>query len=742
MDTRMRRAWSAPAVAALLGLGVLGAVFAGASDPLAAGPARDEPVGDPGFVVVGTVPADALVPAEDAAPVHADSALRVLGAKGMQQDPTIIEEEGFEGETFPPEGWELADEVSDTEGANIVNGWSRQICEVPTNGGDASAWSAGGGSQGNQLACGAAFTQPQASQLIHPHIDASSFPAGVQIQFSFWVDWRVQDETVSNGFFVCVRPAPTEQGICRYFTDTPVNPIPRKRWLTPSNPLVFTQLAGKPDAEMFFFFVDQTPDGTHSGVFVDNVVISGLSEAPTATPTPTEGAPTVTRTPTPQVTIGPSPTATLRPTEPASRIHLPILLKNADKDDPSMFPTPQSSSVTIEFGIAVSGDGTVVGKASQFQYGIMQLCSKQGWAGYAAGTLLRRQWYYWDGGAFAEIPGDGLNGTADAGEYDWVSQCAVFEPEGVRQPIPINRYKVAVFIGGATEPVASEVAEVVDGPIPGQPTYTPTWTPQPTIAPTVTPIATPGEGGVVCKQAFENGDFERGPSVGWTLQTNANQTDISRVIRRAPDVSPGFVAAGGEWLALLGGGVDVRDLIITPLWELPEASTIISATLDFSFGIITEEQKDGTHDDTMTFWFVNQDNQRIQIPRSGMSEEVIDPNQWYNLADPLDVSQFITQREGWSQARFLVESGNSAAASSIHLLDEIKLEICVNTGNPAPVQNLPRRGSARDGSPGGLAPTWVEPAQLTPTGRSFGELQIGRGAGLSIEAVPAGIQRR
>lgn len=736
MDTRLRRAWSPPTVAALLGLGVLGAVFAGASDPLAAGPARDEPVGAAGIVIVGTVPPDALVAADDVAAGDAGSSWSALGADGMQQDPTIIEEEGFEGETFPPEGWEVIDDISDTEGANIVNGWSRQICEVPTNGGDASAWSVGGGSQGSQLACGAAFTQPQASQLVHPHIDASGFPVGVQIQFSFYVDWRLQEETVANGFFVCVRPAPTEQGVCRYFTDTLTNPIPRKRWLTPSNPLLFTQLAGKPDAEMFFLFVDQAPDGTHSGVFVDNVVISGLSEAPTATPTATRGAPTVTHTPTRQVTVGPSPTATLRPTEPASRIHLPILMKNADKDDPAMFPTPASSSVTVEFGTAVSADGTVVRKATQFQYGITQLCSKQSWAGYPAGTLLRRQWYYWDGGAFAEIPGDGLNGTANAGEYDWVSQCAVFEPEGVRQPIPINRYKVAVFIGGATEPVASEVAEVMDGAPPGQPTYTPTWTPQPTIPPTVTPEVTPGQGRR-CQQVIENGDFERGPSVGWTLQTNAEQTDISRVIVKATDVDPRFRAAGGDWLALLGGGANVSDEIITPLMDLPEASAVISATFNFSFGIITEEQKNGNHDDQLRVWLVNEDNQRIQVPRSSFTEELIDPNSWYELTDPVDITPLITQREGWTKARLMFESLNSPTLRSIHMLDEIELVVCTNS-QAAPETQRP----APDPSAGTLAPGWVQPGNMARMGNQLPNLSASprlKARGVTIPAPP---QRR
>ena len=59
------------------------------------------------------------------------------------------------------------------------------------------------------------------------------------------VDWRVQDTTVANGFFVCVRPSPREQGLCRFFTDTPANPIPKRRWLALSAPLVFEQAASK-----------------------------------------------------------------------------------------------------------------------------------------------------------------------------------------------------------------------------------------------------------------------------------------------------------------------------------------------------------------------------------------------------------------------------------------------------------------------------------------------------------------
>ncbi len=720
MDNRVRRVSRMPAAVALLAVAsvmsvVLAGSFGGAARKLAAGPASA--VGDDRVVEV--MPASALVVVDDPVGVSPGQADRGPGIASevqagrpgwagdaeapQQQAPTLVEEQGFEDANFPPEGWEIFDNISDTSGAGSVNGWSRQICQAWA--GDASAWSVGGGSQGSQLTCGGGFTQAQDNELRYTHIDASNFPEGLQVDFRFWVDWRVQDQgdVINNGFLACVRAVPGTDGNCVYFRDTPENPTPRKRWLGPSAPLVFKQAANRPDAEVFFRFMDTAPDGAHSGVFIDNVVISGLAEAPTTTPTTV--APTATRTPTRTATPGPSLTPTPRP---ASIIHLPMAMKDADKDDPAMFPPPVASSATVEFGIEVQEDGTVVGKATQFQFGIMRLCSKMSWFGFTAGTQMRWQWYQWDGSAFAEIPG-ALNGTIDAGEADWVRRCAASQQNGVPVPIPVNRYKVAVFVGDSSEPIGSGIAEVLDGPVPGQPTYTPTWTPQPTIAASVTPTAKPGES-TRCEQPFENGDFERGPSVGWTLETNATQTDISRVIVRGSTIDPNFPVPGGEWLAVLGGGVNVRDGLYTPLWDLPEASTIISATLTYYMGISTEETVNGTNDDIVAPLFLNQDNERIQVPDSGISEENVTHDRWYRFRH--DVTQLMTQRDGWNRARLIFVSSNSAAVPSVHLLDEVRLEMCVRTGGAGQARRTSRAAAG--------AELWNEPTAVLPRDAALG----------------------
>lgn len=552
------------------------------------------------------------------------------------------------------------------------------MCESP-DGSQGAAWSVGGGTDGAGLACGAAYTRPVESYLTRSGVDTRSFQGGLLVTLNLWVDSPAPSPGEPEPFRVCMLPRGQTQARCFSFN---LQPTQRRRWLELREPLSFPEAANREAVDILFVYRDLAPSGTQSGVFIDNVVIMGLPGAapPTETPaTPPTGQATATRT----ATRGPSATPTLRPTPtPAGRVaFLPILMQSADKDDPATFPTAPSTTINIAFGSDVRPDGTVVGASKVFAAGILRLCAKESWYGFARGTTIAWKWHFFSGGTWVEIPGAG--DSADAGAVEWARQCITNEPGGNPAPLPETRYRVSVFVSDDPEPAAVEEALVTDDPGPGVPTLEPTHTPEPTIAPSPTPAKTPIPGAPLCEPPIENGDFERGPSVGWFLRTNATDTNISRVIVRAADIGPNVRAAGGDWMAIMGGGVDVVDQLGTPLFELPDASDVVSATLDFKAAILTEQSADGTSDDTFAPFFINQDNASVQVPRSGISEENVPANligQWLELQAPIDVTQLIIRRDGWSQARLLFQSRNSADRPSVHFVDEVELVICLKGG--------------------------------------------------------------
>lgn len=346
--------------------------------------------------------------------------------------------------------------------------------------------------------------------------------------------------------------------------------------------------------------------------------------------------------------------------------------------------TPARGQVQIDFGSSIDVEDRVQNRGRQFQYGIVRLCAQVSWnRELPDSTLIRWQWYQKSGTRFEPIEASTLNGTIVVGEEQRVysSRCIrAVDGDGSDVPVFRNEYKVDAFVNGAATPDSSGTAVISDNVPPGATAIPPSPSPRPTLAvsPTPRPVATstPGDS-VRCVQVIENGNFEQGPAVAWSLATNVQPPNntTSRVIRKASDLQ--LMAAGGEWLANMGGQVNVQDQLVSAPFDFPEASQIVSATLDFSFGIITDETKDGSHDDTMVAALVSEGGGSVlTIPRSGISEEIIDSNSWYSLSQPLDVTELVTARPGWTGAQLLFESRNDAEASSYHILDEVRLSLC------------------------------------------------------------------
>jgi len=620
-------------------------------------PAPVEAARPPQYHVVG---AARLVPA--AGP---DS--RVHRPLGVAQQGEEVASLDFEDPAFPPGDWTLLDNVNGKTGRESRHAWSRQTCERDAaTGGEASAWCSGGGLDGAKNACGENIGLGTEPWLQHPGFDISAYPAGIQIDLMAMLDTPVGKRVL----YVCAAPEGSTNFDCA--TLALPNEQLRARWLTLQTPIYLANTAGLSTVQVAFVFNDKDGAGDYPGIFIDNVRIEGLSEPPAtaeASPTTTR-RPTSTRTPT-RVRFTATPTA--RPTQSKLRAYLPFLSMNK--------VGIEDHWIGITFGSEIGDENHVANPGKQFQFGTMSLCGEIAWGGFSPSTELRWQWYRRVNGVFEEIPSATLNGSvvvSDEPEHFVSANCLAAVEDGAPAPLPVNDYKLSVFIEPETSAFNSETVAITDEVPPGKTPIGPRPTAGPTGRPSATPKATPG--GEHC-QNVDNADFERGPSTGWSLRTNVDPPNdtVERVIRLSSDVIQTPPEQLGEYLAVLGGGENVQDNLLSSEFPLPEASEIVSATLNFDFLMFTDETRDGTNDDVAVGFFMNQDGQAVAIPGTGISEENIDPSRIYTLRDPVDVVSLVTKRDGWTSAQLGFQSANSDADVSFHVFDNIVFALCTRS---------------------------------------------------------------
>lgn len=620
-------------------------------------PARVEAARPPQYHVIGEA---RLVPARG----PASGVSRPLGVAQQGEEVASLD---FEDPAFPPGDWTLLDNVNGKTGRESRHAWSRQTCERDgATGGEASAWCSGGGLDGAKNACGENIGLGTEPWLQHPGFDISAYPAGIQIDLMAMLDTPVGRPVL----YVCAAPEGSTNFQCA--TLGLPNEQLRARWLTLQAPIYLPDTAGMSTVQVAFVFHDKDGAGDYPGIFLDNIRIEGLTEAPAtpeASPTSTR-RPTSTRTPT-RVRFTATPTA--RPTQSKQRAYLPFLSMNKEGYEPRW--------IGVTLGSGIGDQNHVSNPGKQFQFGTMSLCGEVAWGGFSPSAELRWQWYRRINGVFEEIPSATLNGSVVVGDEpeNFVSTlCLATVEDGMPAPLPVNDYKLAVFIEPETSAFTSETAAITDDVPPGKTPIGPRPTAGPTGRPSPTAKATPG--GEHC-QNVDNADFERGPSTGWSLRTNVDAPNdtVERVIRLSADVIQNPPAQLGEYLAVLGGGENVQDNLLSSEFPLPEASEIVSATLNFDFLMFTDETRDGTNDDIAVGFFMNQDGQAVAIPGTGISEENIDPDRIYTLQDPVDVASLITKRDGWTSAQLGFQSANSAAAVSYHVFDNVEFALCTRS---------------------------------------------------------------
>jgi len=588
-----------------------------------------------------------------------------------QAEPVQVEYQTFEGTTFPPANWQALDNLS-AQNPNYT--FSRALCDPdPLTGGLASAWAVGGGAKGTELDCGAAYSEPVESFLLYGPIDTTDYHDGLQVSALFRLN-----QPVPTGDFntrVCATQGPRVTDL----NCIPVGPENSNWVVYPARQMLWA----KEQSQVVFavMYRDQSPMGGHFGAFVDNILIEGLpGEAATPTPTravtqpPPPGSPTATR-----VVI---PTDTPRPTpRPSKVIYLPMLFKNTEAVE---LPTPASSLMTVGFGVVVDDQGNLIQPGAVFQFGIPSLCARMAWIGQPPLTQMRWQWYR----NSRPLNVEGLNGSlSNIPASGSTPSCAVGGEDADGNPIPVPKgsYDVAVYLNYATTATVIGNVVIQDDPPPGAtaiptgpyPTREPTQ-PEPTATtegPTPTPTPEPGTG--ACRSWLTNANFESGPQ-DWFAFVEGVANQVSPFIVEGSTL--GLRPAEGTWLAMIGRIQGSTEEALVQPWPatgpLVEPSLMISATLQMNFGIITDETKNSTHDDTLVVVVADQTGRSQGVERSGYSEESIDPGSWYHYTTPLNVTTLLTKRAGWDTMAFGFQGHNSADKRSIFLIDDVRLTVC------------------------------------------------------------------
>lgn len=593
-----------------------------------------------------------LVSAPRQGPI-ARSAANSQSFGAAQAEVEEIELQDFEGDDFPPPDWSTWDNDAPEGGSEETYTWGIQDCDTPSDTlGLKAAWSVGGGRLGAELLCGGNYDQPARSWLMRSGIDSTIFPSGIQVNMRFKVDIPLDE-----AFQICASTESATTIAC----SNPLEPTPG-RWLSFRDPIVFARAGGLENAAIFLRYEDPSPSGGETGVYVDDVLIEGLTgEAqPTVTSTPIDG-------PSPEPTASRPP-----PTDPGPlgpRIFLPYVVDQHNAGtDPVKPPTASPGRLAVEFAEDFLVDGTAITPGPRFSYGIVQLCAKQSWFDVMVGREIRRQWSAWNGSEFRPLGGPDLNNAlAVPTTNGFFEQCVQWEDvDRSPVPVPLGRYRVELFHGASTEPAASGIAEVLGSDpatsVPGTPVPTTTPTTAPTGPP---PTPEPGD----CFDPVENGDFEAGPGEGWIERTVA----VGGLIReeRAFD--------GSRFGALFGTVLGIQETLQGQR-AIPNRAedAIEAATLRFVLLMVSEETAGaGAEDDVFGVCVGGNTDTDVEcIARA--SEDTWPRGSW--IAVEQDVTDYFVVRDNFDTSTLLFIAQTNATLTTNFAMDNVELEICLTGG--------------------------------------------------------------
>ncbi len=206
------------------------------------------------------------------------------------------------------------------------------------------------------------------------------------------------------------------------------------------------------------------------------------------------------------------------------------------------------------------------------------------------------------------------------------------------------------------------------------PTPSPTATLTPRAIPSSTPVPQPtptikaGER-IVCSNVILNGDFERGPNVGWLEITGADEP----IIRQDLPVKP----FAGLWAAWFGGYNNAEDALITT-YTIPcrpadagRPGDLIGAELRFVWGM-TSRDVTSFVTDILGFGLVDEVSNEVEIITA--VDNTAPRNAWRERR--VVVSPLLVRRPGWTAARFTIAALTDGSLPTSWFVDNVSLEVC------------------------------------------------------------------
>jgi hypothetical protein len=274
---------------------------------------------------------------------------------GLIAQPTgDLMSQDFEG-VWPGAGWALSD-LSSGDGGEYLFG--KRNCH-PFKGSNAG-WSVGGGAQGNQLACGAAYSNSVSTWAVFGPFDLST-ATSASLNFHLW--GRSESESACSYDFLYAGSSVDDNNFqgTRYCGDWTGGSEANGYYARQFD--LSDRLGQKAVWIAFMFRSDSTT--TDIGMTVDDIVLqasTGVSPTPTPPQAANTATPTATATETPRptatgtVTEAPTPTptttstdaVTLTPTvtsRPGLRVFLPLILKFLP---PPATPTATQTATTTQ----------------------------------------------------------------------------------------------------------------------------------------------------------------------------------------------------------------------------------------------------------------------------------------------------------------------------------------------------------------------------------------------------------
>lgn len=561
--------------------------------------------------------------------------------------PNLIHVQRFDRPQFPPPGWRAIDALAGPEGRAARFMWNRTTCTANSPSG--SAWAIGGGNGGSLLGCGDATGEQVTSQLTFGPFDTLAYPGGLQVRLALKQGGAmasVSEEAGTLPFFaVCVGEDGEQDPLCYLATGD-------SEWRFTTKPIMFQNHGGLRDLTLYLIYANPAPDGAHSGVWIDDVIIEGLQGDPPPTAGPTLPAPAT-------------------PPRGGTRLALlPFVARSARLDELPLSTPTIKGLASVEFGAGVDAGGRLIEPGSIYQHGVRSLVGRIRYQDVAPGTYLQWEWYRDD----RPVEVEGLRGRRPIDDRSGVLDVPV--RSFFNDPLPVGRYLLAVHLGFPSELATIGEARIQYEPPAGATPRPATPVPPPTMVAGPTPETPRG-----CIRLPQNGDFEAG-ELGWTFKSNSaepSERELSGVLNR------GYSPTTGQWLALLLAVSNRWNELTSAPFDLPEAAALTKATLEFDYKLTTNEIPDSDEDDRFEVQIVNPDRADELESIGTFSEESVRPNNWYR-SDTMDVMPVLTRQPGWSRAalRFTTRGGDDPLPS-LFALDRVVLTICGNVGAAAPM---------------------------------------------------------